>query len=79
VALQLARRGLEAQVEQLDLRLGQLVVQLCSPEARRSAATFQCLGHHASPTSRLTNLHFIGSLCMARPERLPGDCLGHAR
>src|ERR1019366_10829850 len=67
VALQLTGGGLEAEVEQLDLRLRQLPVELflCrGPQIRCG----QGLSHHASVTSGLTKLapdeHSIGSLCV---------------
>src|SRR5262249_18287412 len=65
VALKLAGGGLEPQVEQLDLRLGQLVLELFLARHPQVSGD-QSLGHYASPTSRFTNLHFIGSLGMAR-------------
>src|SRR5262249_61026271 len=54
VALQLAGRGLETEVEQLRLRLGQLVVELFLGGVPQVSGD-QALSHHASPTSRLTN------------------------
>src|SRR5690606_84184 len=63
--LQLPGRRLEAKVEQLLLRLLQLLdklVVLQRPQFLRG----QALSHQASPTSRFTKRHFIGSLCMAR-------------
>src|SRR5262249_29229566 len=65
VALQLPGGRLETEVEQLDLGLGQLELQLILGGGSQVSGN-QSLGHHASPTSRFTNLHFIGSLCMAR-------------
>src|SRR5690606_38917258 len=65
VALQLTGRRLEAEVEQFLLRLLQLLDEsLLVLEPQLSGG--QALSHHASPTSRFTILHFIGSLCIAR-------------
>src|SRR5579864_2441511 len=54
VALQLAGGRLEAEIEQLDLGLRQLVVELFLARAPQISSD-QALSHHASPTSRLTN------------------------
>src|SRR5690606_4368833 len=63
--LKLAGRRLEAKVEQLLLRLLELLDQrVVVLEAQLSRC--RTLGHHTSPTSRFTNRHFMGSLCMAR-------------
>src|SRR5690606_32745048 len=65
VALQLTGRRLETKVEQLLLRLLQLLDQgVLVLEPQLSGG--QALSHHASPTSRLTILHFMGSLWIAR-------------
>src|SRR5690554_3298163 len=68
VALELPGRRLEAQVEQLFLRLLELgdervvvkTVQLDRSELLRPDS------HQMPPPSRTTNRHFIGSLCIAR-------------
>src|SRR4028119_1759669 len=64
VALQLARRGLEAQVEQLLLGLAQLLGQVVLVQGAQLGGGGH--GHQNSPASRVTNLHFMGSLCLAR-------------
>src|SRR3954467_12358312 len=64
VALELTRRRLEAQVEQLLLGLAQLLEQTLVVEAAQVVGS-EVLGpdrHHASPPSRRTIRHFIGSL-----------------
>src|SRR5512139_498109 len=61
VALQLAGGGLETKVEQLFLRLLQLAGQLFLRLGPQLIGG-KTLGHQDSPTSRLTILHFIGSL-----------------
>src|SRR5208283_2954223 len=66
VVLQLAGGTLEAEVEQLLLRLGQLAAQLVlGGRPQLSGGQARC--HHASPPSRITTLqvfskHSIGSL-----------------
>src|SRR3954451_1278040 len=68
VALQLAGGRLEAEVEQLLLGLAQLLEQTLVVEAAQVVGS-EALGpdrHHASPPSRRTIRHFIGSLWTAR-------------
>src|SRR5262249_18697923 len=66
VRLELARRSLEAEVEQLLLGLLQLGDQFFLRLRPQIVGGKALRSHHASPTSRFTNLHFIGSLCIAR-------------
>src|SRR5205814_1392793 len=64
VVVELSSRRLEAQVEQLFLRLPQLRDELVVLEAAQLDRGNGC--HYASPTSRVTIRHFIGSLWIAR-------------
>src|SRR5205814_7336656 len=65
VVVQLACRGLDAEVEQLSLRLLQPRYQLVVGQLTQ-LARLGTRGHYASPTSRLTMRHFNGSLWIAR-------------
>src|SRR6266487_2637954 len=65
VVVQLPGRHLEPEVEQLFLGLAQPGHQLVVGELAQLGRSGPC-GHQTSPTSRLTNRHFIGSLWIAR-------------
>src|SRR6516164_889955 len=74
VALQLAGGGLEPEVEQLKLGVGQPAVQLVLGRVPQIDGG-QALSHHASTPSRVTNSclsqQSIGSLCFRIRPQLP--------
>src|SRR5262249_46748227 len=74
VALQLAGGGLEPEVEQLELGLGQPAVEFVLGRAPQIESG-QALSHHASTPSRVTNpclsQQSMGSLCFRIRPQLP--------
>src|SRR6185437_13657676 len=73
VAFQLAGGALETEVEQLLLGLSQLAAELLRAGGAQLLGG-QARSHQASPTSRLTILHFMGSLCIARRSASRATC-----
>src|SRR6185437_9025182 len=73
VAFQLAGGTLETEVEQLLLGLSQLAAELLRAGGAQLLGG-QARSHQASPTSRLTILHFMGSLCIARRSASRATC-----
>src|SRR5699024_1520704 len=68
VVVELARGGLEPEVEQLLLGLAELVDQTVVVHTAQllGGEVLATNGHQMSPPSRLTKRHFMGSLCIAR-------------